>query len=163
MLEFRIIELDHLTEEEQRERKIIGPKDSFIRKKSCVSECDNEYTMREEAKITQNLCCKCHVIVTMRREKGGNQYYGKILAKKNYVNSLKRKSGCEICGFLDENLLRYLEMDHIDPKQKINKIADMVQYGYSLEELIEECKKCRVLCRFCHKIHTSEQRKQGIS
>lgn len=162
LLEFRIIELDHLSEVEQRERGIIGPNEAGIKKKDRVSALFNEYSMREESKITQNLCSKCHVIQTISREKGEYIYYGKILEKKNYVDNLKRESGCVVCKFFDESLLRFLELDHLNPDEKISGICEMIQQGkYTLEELIEECKKCRIICRFCHVIHTDNQRKLG--
>lgn len=161
LLELRIIDLDHLTETEQRERGILGPNDTFVGKIENISRMDDEYNMRKEAKKTQNLCCKCHIIITISREAGTYTRKGKFLAKKNYVENLKRL-GCSICGFFDENILRYLEMDHIDPKEKIKAIALMIIGSESLEELIEECKKCRILCRSCHRIHTDEQRKEGI-
>ncbi len=163
ILEYRIIELDHLTEKEQRERNIINSSESFIEKQGSVSKMQNEYSMRKEAKITQNLCCKCHLIVTIEREKKIKQTMPlHIQNKKNYVNNLK-KNGCSECHFKDDDLFRYLEFDHLDPMEKIDNISVMVlNYDYTLEQLIEECRKCRILCRSCHKIHTSYQKAQGI-
>lgn len=162
LLELRTIDLDHLSEKEQRERNIIGPNDSFIKKKGGVSSIFNEYYMREEAKITQNVCCKCHTIITISREIGGNIYNKDIVEKRNFVENLKRNSGCTICGFFDGNLLRYLEFDHLDPTLKIDKIANMVFKNYTIDQLIIECKKCRIICKACHRIHTDVQRKEGI-
>jgi len=157
LLELRTIDLDHLTEEEQRARGIIGPNDIGIKKRGKVSDMQTEEDMREEAKITQNLCCKCHVIVTMNREKGDGSYTSNYIEKLNYVNELKAK-GCEVCKYSDTSLTRYFEFDHIDPELKLAIISDMVRMNkYSVEELIEECKKCRVLCRACHRIHSNNQ------
>jgi hypothetical protein len=162
VLELRTIDLDHLNEREQRERGIISPDDPYIKKRGKVSDMLDEVSARQEAKITQNLCCKCHVIVTILREKGEGNYTHLYLEKMNYVNSL-RSEGCEICKFFDATILRYFEFDHIDPKEKIAIISDMIRKKeYSIEQLIEECKKCRVLCRACHRIHTSQQKKDGI-
>ena len=158
ILEFRIIDLDHLTEKEQRERNIIKEGEEFIKKKGNVSNMETEKDMREEAKITQNLCCKCHIIVTMTREQGSVRT-GKVLEKRTYADQIKAKLGCEFCGFKDHTLLRYLEFDHLDPSNKVCAISKMVERDYTLEELIEEIKKCRVLCRSCHRIHTDEQKK----
>ena len=39
----------------------------------------------------------------------------------------------------------------------------MCKYAdYSLDDLIKECSKCRVLCKHCHKIHTNKQAKEGL-
>ena len=162
ILELRTIDLDHLNEKEQRERGIIGPNDPYIKKRGKVSAMVDEESAREEAKITQNLCCKCHVIVTISREKGEGTYTHLYLEKENYVNSLRSK-GCEICKFFDETILRYFEFDHKNPEEKLAIISDMIRKKeYSVEQLIEECKKCRVLCRACHRIHTSQQKKDGV-
>ena len=163
LLEFRILEFDHLPEDEQRKRGIIGEDEDFIKKRKGVSSFQNEKDMRKESEITQMLCCKCHIIVTISREKGKKDRYGEEYDKYEYANFLKKEKGCEVCGFKDENLLRYLEFDHLDPKDKIMNVSNMTQdNNYSLNDLIEECEKCRILCRSCHKIHTEEQRKQGI-
>jgi hypothetical protein len=78
------------------------------------------------------------------------------------VKSLKL-AGCSSCGYLDSNLPRFFDMDHIDPANKIADLATMVNTkDYSLEDVIAECKKCRVLCKFCHKIHTKLQIAKGI-
>ena len=162
LLEFRILEFDHLDEQEQRERGIINENEDFIKKKNGVSGMHTAYDMRKESKITQILCCKCHLIVTILRESENKRVYGS-LEKVEYVNNLKFESGCEICGFNDTNLLRYLEFDHLDPELKVLGISEMMKsYKYTLEQLIEECKKCRILCRSCHKLHTHDQRQQGI-
>lgn len=162
LLELRILEFDHLDENEQRERGIIGENEEFIKKIDSVSAMRTEYSMRKDSTITQILCCKCHLIVTILRESENKRAHGSI-KKRNYVNNLKHASGCVTCGFNDINLLRYLEFDHLDPQIKIANISEMMQnYKYTLEELIEECKKCRILCRSCHKLYTHEQRKAGI-
>ena len=162
ILELINIDFDHLSEEEQIERGIIGPEESGIKKKSNLGQIHSINGKKEEAKITQNLCCKCHLEVTNERDKVGRVYPDWYIEKKNYVCKLKEK-GCECCGFYDESLLSYLEFDHIDPKDKIACISlMMIKSKYTLEQLIEECKKCRILCRACHRIHTRWQKKQGL-
>lgn len=167
LLEFRILEFDHLDKDEQIERGIINEGDEFIEKKDRVSGLQSEYDMRKESEITQLLCCKCHLIVTIERE-FKNSKTGIIREHGNhekieYLYNLKKESKCAVCEFSDVNLLRYLEFDHIDPENKILCISDMKQnYKYTLQELIDECNKCRILCKSCHKLHTDEQRQQGI-
>lgn len=158
LLELRVIDLDHLTEAEQRDRKIINPDEPYIEKKGSVSEMKNEHDMIQESKKCQHLCCKCHILETIERQQGSPSYSKEGWIKYEYVNNIKR-SGCVICGFYDESLLKYLEMDHIDPDTKSDGISSMVQdWSYSLDLLIEECKKCRVLCKSCHRIHSDRQR-----
>ena len=77
---------------------------------------------------------------------------------KAYVDNLKRQCGCSVCGYKTDTLFRFLENDHLDPENKIANIAGMVKdNNCTLEQLIEELKKCRIICRHCHKIHTHKQ------
>lgn len=162
ILELRILEFDHLDEKEQRERGIIKDGEKFIEKRGCVTAMQTMYDMKKESEITQLLCCKCHLIVTISREKGKRQT-GELLKRSEFVNGLKLERGCEICEFNDPNLLRYLEFDHLNPKTKILGICEMVRNNtYTFDDLINECKKCRILCKSCHKIHTYDQRQEGI-
>lgn len=162
ILELRTIDLDHLSEKEQRERGIIGPDDIFLEKKGKVNEMQNKNQIIEEAKKTQIVCCKCHVIVTIKRERGGGFYTKNYIEKEQYVKKLRR-NGCQMCGFFDESILRYFEFDHIDPKNKKIIISDIIRIEqYTIKDLLEEIQKCRVLCRPCHRIHTSEQKKMGL-
>lgn len=163
ILEFRILEFDHLDENEQRERGIIKEGEKFIEKRGGVTTMKTIYDMKKESEITQLLCCKCHLIVTISREKGTLKHGKEVIKRSEYTDKLKNESGCEICKFNDSNLLRYLEFDHLEPILKICNVSEMVRnITYTFEDLINECKKCRILCRSCHKIHTYEQRQRGV-
>lgn len=165
-LELRIIQLDHLTEQEQRERGILQPDMPYVPKAGSVSSMLSRDTMRSEAAKCQHLCGRCHVKVTIAREPG-SRYNRKSLAireKLEYVNRLKEKNGgCSICKFWDPTIVRFFQMDHIDPSQKVDNISAMVQSpSYTMEDIVNECNKCRVLCQHCHVIHTSKQKRGGI-
>jgi hypothetical protein len=77
------------------------------------------------------------------------------------TNEIKIK-GCELCGYKNTSLLRFFEFDHIDPKTKIDCVAIMIKKAYTIDDLIKECAKCRVLCGHCHRIHTRNQVRNGI-
>lgn len=160
-LEIEIIQLDHLSEEEQRERGILKDGEKFIPKKERVSALSSEHSMRLEALRTQNLCIKCHMEESIRREKGKRKSPQEIV-KYNYVRELK-KLGCVSCGFKDDASERFFEFDHINPDEKTEAIARMVQlYDYSMDDLIKECAKCRIFCAFCHRMHTRNQIRLGL-
>lgn len=72
------------------------------------------------------------------------------MAYKRYRDEVKSKSFCVICG---ENNPLFLQFDHIDPKTKDKKNFK----NPSIKRLKEEYKKCRILCVWCHRIHTQEQ------
>lgn len=163
VLELNIIEMDHLTETEQRERGIIGENDLFVPKRCLVYCCKSEHAMRLEARKCQHLCSFCHITVTISREQGVPDSQRSIFERERsqYVNDLKKK-GCSNCGYQNPAVPRFFEFDHIDPSTKTSKIADMVSESrYSMEDLLAEIAKCRILCKFCHKIHTQLQRREG--
>lgn len=164
-LELAVIELDHLTMIEQLDRKLIRSPEEYVPKKHNVSNLDSISDMRLESYKCQHLCCKCHLIVTMEREIGENYSTSSRAslnrrAKISYVNSFKCK-GCVSCGLIDENLLRFFDMNHI--AEKLNNIGTMVSDdSVSLEKLVGECKNCEVLCKFCHRVLTQKQKALGI-
>ena len=164
LLEMDVLEMDHLSEQEQRERSILKENDEYIPKKKPVSVLSSRKAMNKEAKKCQLLCSECHVKASIKREKGVTDDKLSIIRKqkRDYVNKIKQK-GCIICGYINLDLLRYLDLDHINPESKIKSLSQMViKDNYTLEEVKEECLKCRVLCRMCHTLHTREQIKQGL-
>lgn len=161
-LELNILDLDHLPEEEQRKRGLLLPNETFIPKVDNVSEMTCEGKMRLESLKTQLACSLCHVEETVDREKGKVIRSTLRKIKLDYVNSLKA-SGCSCCALKDPKYPRKFDMDHIDPTIKFMGISDMVRDDkYTLEDLIKECAKCRVLCKHCHRRHTVIQRAMGI-
>lgn len=76
------------------------------------------------------------------------------------TNRIKSERGCEVCGFNAHPAA--LQFDHIDPatkyRTKAGKVvhpSDMIKGGrYSLETVLAEIAKCRVVCANCHAIHT---------
>lgn len=71
----------------------------------------------------------------------------------NMLNYMYDKA-CEDCGEAD---IRVLELDHINPKLKSFMISQSVKLGFSWDNVLEEIKKCRVLCANCHKKRTAQQ------
>ena len=127
----------------------------------------SEDAIRLEALKCQNLCCQCHLEETILRENGIADNSRSYLEREklNYINQLKIKyAGCAICKFWDVNLIRFFDMDHLNPENKTEAVSRMVKDNkYTLDNLIKECNKCRVLCRHCHIIHTSKQKQNGVS
>jgi hypothetical protein len=162
-LELRIIELDHLPEEDQRARGLLLPHEPYIPKVRNVSKMSSESAVKLESLKCQHLCMKCHLQETIDREIG-TPYNSKSYAEREkleYVNKIKEENlGCSICGYWNPNLIRFFDLDHIVPENKIKEVARIVKdNSYSMQDLIDECKKCRVLCRDCHRIHTIKQRR----
>lgn len=161
-LEYSVIQFDHMTEKELRDSGKLKDDEIFVGKTKEVPKLRSKYARKKEIKICQNLCIECHIIETKKREKGHKNKEGIARRiKKEYVNKLKSE-GCSCCGYKNINLLRFFDMDHLDPFKKITCISEMVIGKYSLEETIEECSGCRVLCKMCHAVHTRKQHEKGL-
>lgn len=76
-------------------------------------------------------------------------------AQKEWVDELKVKAGCSVCGFNAHPVA--LDFDHIDRKDKSFDISQYV--GTKSDEVIlSEIAKCRVLCANCHRIKSYENK-----
>lgn len=81
----------------------------------------------------------------------GNRQKARKLTHSEYINEIKEKSGCVICG---ENRGICLEFHHTDPKEKEFAIASRLHSN--LDVLLEEISKCVVLCANCHRVVHSQ-------
>jgi hypothetical protein len=163
ILELDILQFDHLPEDEQRARGLLREDEAYVPKVRNVSNMSSAGAMKLEALKCQLVCAKCHLKETMRREKG----YDMALAshaereKREYVDDIKRK-GCEICLYVNVDLLRFFQLDHLKPNEKFDNIGSIVKNcKRTLDDLKYEVEKCRVLCIHCHIIHTRTQRLNG--
>jgi len=75
--------------------------------------------------------------------------YQRLYVSKRRAAWLLGKA-CVKCGRTDR-----LEIDHIDPSKKTSKVI----WSCSAKRLNKELSQCQVLCFWCHKIKTFEQRK----
>ena len=57
---------------------------------------------------------------------------------------------CKECGYTD---IRALTFHHIIPKDKLFNISYGFTHNYSFQTLLNEAKKCNILCQNCHTIH----------
>jgi len=85
------------------------------------------------------------------------QYKEKMYQWWNWLESIGRGS-CVRCGY-DEHP-RALDFHHIDPSHKKFRISNFIDArGFSdknKKELLEELKKCIVLCANCHRLEHSD-------
>jgi predicted HNH restriction endonuclease len=69
---------------------------------------------------------------------------------------MKASECCAKCG---ETRGYVLDYHHIDPSQKNQDIARMTSNNYKLDNVLNEIKKCVVLCSNCHReFHYLEER-----
>ena len=68
--------------------------------------------------------------------------------------------GCVLCGY--SKCLAALEFHHKDPSQKKFRLSGNSVMRSKFEILVEEAKKCVLLCANCHReIHFNEAEKDG--
>lgn len=60
---------------------------------------------------------------------------------------LKSEQCCSICG---EDKHWRLDYHHRDPSTKSDGVSQMIGKGKSKEKIINEMKKCDILCKNCH-------------
>jgi phosphopantetheine adenylyltransferase len=78
---------------------------------------------------------------------------------RQFLKDLKSNLSCVKCS---QNHPATLQFHHIDPNIKTEEISQMAKYGYSKERILEEIRKCEVLCANCHAILHYEERNTGI-
>ena len=134
-------------------KKIKDPADYYFRDKPnnrLHSQCKECYKVKRENFMGAHYA------------KYGDQYrtrakIRKTALKKDYqagIASYLEDKSCEKCGIND---IRVLDFDHIAPDQKSFSIARGINNGWSWEVIMQEIKKCRILCANCHRIVTAEQ------
>lgn len=91
------------------------------------------------------ICANCH------RKKHFKNYESKH-KKHIFVKNIKSLSKCEICN---ENYIACLDFHHIDPSTKVLNIGAMIRdKQYSILDIDNEIKKCKIICVNCHrKLH----------
>ena len=159
-MSLQVVEFDHLTEKEMRERGKLLPDENFEQKSFNVSRAFCREAFEKEAKKCQMVCGRCHVIATL--ERNGVQKRTILYEQKmDYVNHLKLLAGCYFCKRKEPTLPQFLEMDHLDESAKITSISKMCGLKeFTMEDFVAECGKCRVVCRFCHRLRTKIQKRQ---
>lgn len=68
---------------------------------------------------------------------------------RSWYQTLKRTLSCEVCG---EDAPECIDFHH--EEEKDFTIADALNKGYSIQRILDEMSKCKVLCANCHrKLH----------
>ncbi len=68
-------------------------------------------------------------------------------AARDYLESVKRKRSCVVCG---ESDFRCLDFHHLNGRDKWAGLSELATDGAAIERLNRELAKCTVLCRSCH-------------
>lgn len=68
-----------------------------------------------------------------------------------WIDKYKMNKGCEECGYAKHSAA--LQFAHLDRNTKIGYVKEMITH--SLKRLVNEMRKCRILCANCHAIETN--------
>jgi len=71
---------------------------------------------------------------------------------RELIRSIKRGKVCANCGFADP---RALDFHHTNPENKIAEVSQLYSHRYSDKKILDEVKKCILLCANCHRIEHS--------
>ncbi len=98
-------------------------------------------------------CKDCRKIYSKKHYIANKQYYKnktKIRTKelRDWLREFKSGLKCEECG---EDHPACIEYHHLDMTKKDFEISKAITKGFAKERILEEIKKCMVLCSNCHK------------
>ncbi len=98
------------------------------------------------------LCANCH------REKHFKDIPIGKNKKLNLIRSIKENQCCKNCS---KKGIACLVFHHIEPKTKLFNIGKCSKAKYTIEMIIQEIKKCDILCENCHrKLHHKLRQKE---
>jgi len=87
------------------------------------------------------------------KRKRGLRRYGELK-----LELFESKGGkCEHCGLRDTKHLEIYDYHHTDPKTKLFQVGSLK--GRQWKEILEESKKCLLLCANCHRMEHARLRK----
>ena len=82
-------------------------------------------------------------------------------SKINNYLEINNINKCEFCKRKRDNSMGGFHFDHINMFDKNDNICSMVGRGSTLEEIIDEIKKCQLICISCHNIITTIEKQLG--
>lgn len=104
----------------------------------------------KEAWLSKNAFVKFH---QQQKDVAIRWRKAELARRLSIVNKIKVDSGCCECGYNKHPSA--LDFDHIDPSKKLFDISRKIVFS-KFSDLMEEIKKCRVVCANCHRIHSYE-------
>jgi hypothetical protein len=128
--------------------------------------CKKEFPLTDEffykdkthSKGLDHKCKKCSYLKLKERRKNNpekqrkiqhNQYKYSTNKMHTFINQYKLEMGCSICGYSEHPSA--LDFHHVN-NDKEYSISTMVNQRYSKQRILNEMKKCIVVCANCHRI-----------
>jgi len=76
------------------------------------------------------------------------------------VQEIKEEKGCSRCG---DNRFRHLAFHHRNRTHKRFSIAEALRYRLSQKTVLEELRRCDILCHSCHATVHHERRRRAAA
>lgn len=74
--------------------------------------------------------------------------------KKNHWSWYKDLKSLLVCSKCGESHVACLHFHHVNPNEKEYSVSEMARRGFAKQRILDEIKKCKVLCSNCHaKLH----------
>jgi len=139
--------------------------------KKCGEEKDlSEFNFRNREKGTYNSNCKlCKRKIdnelyksnhTGRKNKVSENKKERIEKNRKLVNEVKLNGKCYLCG---DGRHYVLDFHHIISEEKDGEISNLIVKAYSEKRIVNEMKKCVLLCSNCHReLHFLKKEKELI-
>lgn len=140
-------------------------KNTYNTRFKVCSRCGYRKRIKSFDKQTRNgktyykpYCCGCKSkgyrkrnpqLIAAISNKGKRKYRQKQLSVKAAIMKAINQPTCKKCGFAD---VRALTFHHRIAEEKVFSLSYGFTHSYSFETLLEEAKKCNVLCMNCHTI-----------
>lgn len=132
--------------------------------KKDLPETTDNFATRERKKGTvfQNTCKPCHREYRKTHyEKNKDKYIKKaaVFTKSivDWFQDIRKDFVCQKCG---ENRWWVLDFHHRDPKSKEDNVAQLIRKG-SKPKILNEMKKCDILCSNCHRDFHYQEKQAG--
>lgn len=125
-------------------------------KKEC-QKCEEEFYVpiselkRGRGKYCSLSCIQRKSIPNMSGQNNPNYVDGNSSTVKNWYEKKKKESECSN-NECDESRAEALVFHHRDDEEKEEAVSEMVRMNRPIEEIVEEAKKCDILCRNCHAV-----------
>ena len=92
-----------------------------------------------------------NIMTPMQKKDMLDKKYQRIEKLVSWMRNFKVELGCQHCG---EKRWQCLDFHHLE-KKKYNISTDTIWWnGWGKKRLLEEMKKCLILCSNCHRIET---------
>jgi len=126
-----------------------------------LDEFGNNKTKKDGLQNSCKSCIREEQIKCYNKDK--NKYFIRIKNQQqrtsNFVDEYRKNNPCCKCG---ENRFWLLDFHHKDPKTKLFDVGFLRSKGL-MTKIINEIKKCIVLCKNCHSDFHYLEREEGIT